>query len=228
MSSTHIKLRKLTAKEKTARSKTKQEKIAYECYEVWKVAKAKNPEKHPEDKPALNRTQAIYWKGYSKYWSKCKYGHIAERTVEKSSCPVCDKISKSIRSVKIRHGNTVPLSLNERNVLAEIYAEAKRLTYETGVEHHVDHVRPLAAGGVHHPKNLRVVTAIENLKKGSTHNGKQQRYSQREKRELREQFLRELEAERTRKPPANTGALVRWSIMIFGIIGAAIVINLLF
>jgi hypothetical protein len=219
-------MRKLSLKEKTARSNAQQEKIAIECYEVWKIAKAKNPDRYPEERPALNRTQAIYWKGYRKYWSKCKYGHIAERTVEKSSCPVCDKISKSIRSAKIRHGNTVSLSLEEKNLLLEIYEESKKLTSETGIEHHVDHIRPLAAGGVHHPKNLRVVTAKENLKKGSTYNGQQKKYSQREKRELREKFVNELKAERKKNPKTKTGKLDPWSIGMLGIIGCAILIVL--
>ena len=213
-------------KKKNFRSNSKQEKIADECYDAWKHAKAKFPEKYPEDRPALNRTQAIYWKGYGKYWAKCKYGHVAERTVAKSSCPICDKISKSIRSAKIRDGNTVPLSSEEKNALVGIYSEARRLTSETGIEHHVDHIRPLAAGGVHHPKNLRVVTAEENLKKGSTFNGTQKKYSYREKRELRDQFVSELEAERKRKQMIGTGASNTWSVLILAIIGCVILFAL--
>jgi hypothetical protein len=90
-------MRKLTKFEKDARKKNRQDKIYYECYDAWREAKKLHPEKYPEEKPALNRTQALYWKGYNTYWAKCKYGHIAERTVIKSSCPVCDKISKSIQ-----------------------------------------------------------------------------------------------------------------------------------
>jgi hypothetical protein len=202
-------MKKPTLKEKTAWTNAKQEKIAIECYEVWKIAKLKNPEKYPEERPALNRTQAIYWKGYSKYWAKCKYGHITERTVEKSSCPVCEKISKSIRSAKIRDGNTVPLSLEEKNLLVAIYDESKKLTSETGIEHHVDHIRPLAAGGVHHPKNLRVVTAKENLKKGAVYKGEQKKYSRQAKRELREKFVSELKAERKKNPKVKTGKIDR-------------------
>ena len=39
-------MKKLTLKEKTTRANAKQEKIAIECYEVWKIAKAKNPDRY--------------------------------------------------------------------------------------------------------------------------------------------------------------------------------------
>lgn len=184
-------MKKLTNSEKAARKKNRQDKIIYECYDAWKNAKKLNPEKYTEEKPALNRTQATYWKGYSTYWAKCKYGHIAERTVAKSSCPVCDKITKSIRSAKIRGGNTVPLNSEEKNKIFEIYNNAKKISLETNIPHHVDHIRPLAAGGAHHPDNLRVIPAAENLSKGSHYNGTRKSYSAKEKKVLREKFLSE-------------------------------------
>lgn len=184
-------MRKLTNSEKDARKKNRQDKIYYECYDAWREAKKLHPEKYTEDKPALNRTQALYWKGYSTYWAKCKHGHIAERTVIKSSCPVCDKISKSIRSAKIRGGNIVPLSIEEKNKIFEIYNEARKLSFATNIPHHVDHIRPLAAGGTHHPANLRVISAEENLSKGSLYNGTRKSYSTKEKKILRDKFTQE-------------------------------------
>ncbi len=212
-------MRKLTVKEKAERRRAREERVAYECYLVWKKAKAENPEKYPEERPALNRTQARYWKGYSTYWAKCKFGHIAERTVEKSSCPVCGKISKSIRDAKIREGNTVRLTRAEKDQLAAIYAEARRATEVTGVVHHVDHIRPLSAGGVHHPDNLRVITAKENLAKGSSHNGKRRKYSRHEKRALREKFVTEQqEREKLNKKSSRSSGF--WDFAITGLIAA--------
>lgn len=46
-----------------------------------------------------------------------------------------------------------------------IYAERIRLTQETGVVHHVDHIIPLADGGKHEASNLQVLTAEENYTK---------------------------------------------------------------
>lgn len=55
-----------------------------------------------------------------------------------------------------------------RKEIRAIYDEAKRLSRETGVEHHVDHDIPLAhplVCGLHVPANLKVLTASENLAK---------------------------------------------------------------
>lgn len=51
-----------------------------------------------------------------------------------------------------------------------IYAEAARLTRETGIEHHVDHVVPLKSKlvcGLHWEGNMRVITRAENLTKNN-------------------------------------------------------------
>jgi len=37
----------------------------------------------------------------------------------------------------------------------------------SGEEYHVDHIIPLAKGGLHHPDNLQVLPADLNLKKGA-------------------------------------------------------------
>lgn len=49
----------------------------------------------------------------------------------------------------------------------------------------------LAAGGTHHPENLRVISSSENLSKGSHYNGSRKSYSAKEKKILREKFVQE-------------------------------------
>lgn len=44
--------------------------------------------------------------------------------------------------------------------------ERLRLEEETGVEHHIDHIKPICEGGLHVPENLQVITGAENQSKG--------------------------------------------------------------
>lgn len=55
----------------------------------------------------------------------------------------------------------------DREAIAGIYHQAREMTIATGMLHHVDHIVPLSKGGLHEPSNLQVITAQENLSKGS-------------------------------------------------------------
>jgi hypothetical protein len=59
----------------------------------------------------------------------------------------------------------------DMSAIKEIYEECRRITEETGVLHHVDHIEPLRGTdrcGLHVANNLRIVPAIDNLKKGNS------------------------------------------------------------
>jgi hypothetical protein len=56
------------------------------------------------------------------------------------------------------------------DAIKAVYAEAQRLTDETGIPHEVDHIEPLLgqnASGLHVHWNLRVITRTENRRKGN-------------------------------------------------------------
>lgn len=57
------------------------------------------------------------------------------------------------------------LSPAEQQQIADLHTEAVRLEIATGTCYHVDHIKPLSKGGAHHPNNLQILTAEENLKK---------------------------------------------------------------
>jgi len=76
------------------------------------------------------------------------------------------KITNRISCGRRRQKQKCPLSLGDREQIKLIYEECYRITQETGIPHHVDHIIPLALGGLHHPSNLQILTAEENLKKG--------------------------------------------------------------
>jgi hypothetical protein len=63
---------------------------------------------------------------------------------------------------------TPELSTEEIKLILMIYDQRDKLNQEAGfIQFHVDHIIPLAKGGWHHPNNLQVISATNNVRKGS-------------------------------------------------------------
>lgn len=83
------------------------------------------------------------------------------------------RINKYSQDRKSRKLQAIPGWLTEEQNLEilNIYKTARKMSEETGVQHHVDHIIPLVnkfVCGLHIPENLQIITAEENLQKSNS------------------------------------------------------------
>ena len=65
------------------------------------------------------------------------------------------------------------LTAEHKRQIRAVYAECRRVSKETGVKHHVDHIVPLVGktvSGLHVPWNLQIITGAENARKANKWN----------------------------------------------------------
>lgn len=74
--------------------------------------------------------------------------------------------AKSAKRRARKRKQTPPLTLTEQQQVVAIYKRCQELTESTGIAHHVDHIIPISKEGEHHPDNLQILTAEQNMKKG--------------------------------------------------------------
>jgi 5-methylcytosine-specific restriction endonuclease McrA len=136
----------------------------------------------------LNRNLALQ-NGEKTYVSVtvCKHCDTYEKYVSSYACVQCNiqknrhklfdnSLMKKYRTkpkrnaityrYRMRKKNQMPIDADNEKILS-FYREAERLTEETGIIHHVDHIIPISKGGLHHQDNLQVLTKKENLSKGN-------------------------------------------------------------
>jgi 5-methylcytosine-specific restriction endonuclease McrA len=61
--------------------------------------------------------------------------------------------------------NSKNLTKNQNKIIKCFYEQAQRMESRLGIKFHVDHIVPIALGGMHTPTNLQVLPASLNVKK---------------------------------------------------------------
>jgi len=119
------------------------------------------------------RAQRKAWKennreGYAE-WSRRYYE--ANRAKIRSYISKWAKQNKAhLRASALLRNSRMKLQLhpdNDENAASAFYTEAARMTKETGILHHVDHIIPLDAGGWHHHLNLQILPHYINTSKAT-------------------------------------------------------------
>lgn len=83
-----------------------------------------------------------------------------------SSVPEKKRKQAAIRRCKKKNQSPI-LNENQKKIVECLYKQAIRLTKRFGFQFEVDHILPLAKGGLHEPANLQVVPMKINRSKGS-------------------------------------------------------------
>lgn len=79
----------------------------------------------------------------------------------------------AFRKKRIKNATPKWLTEEQHEQIVAVYEESARLTQETGVTHHVDHIVPVrgkVVSGLHVPWNLQILTADENYIKNNKFN----------------------------------------------------------
>lgn len=112
-----------------------------------------------------NRSKQYYYDNYDVcIETRAKYRRINYKEINRKNLP-------NVRLRQARKLNATPSWYNHDKVKA-IYEESHRLTLETNIQHHVDHIYPLKGKtvcGLHSHENLQILPAKENMTKGNKH-----------------------------------------------------------
>lgn len=138
---------------------TKKHVSSYSCVNC--NVKRSLPKLYDKELMAKYRTKdkvALYWEN-----NRDKLKAIDDRYNKSDKGKIANANKAAKRRASVR--NQLPIDA-DLDIIKSIYEECRRISVETGVPHEVDHIIPIAKGGLHHQDNLQILTMIENRKKG--------------------------------------------------------------
>ncbi len=97
------------------------------------------------------------------YWENGGKDHTKEWRANNLHIVRCNAATRRARITETE----VKLTKSEKKEIRNIYKKCQEISESTGILHHVDHIFPVSKGGIHHPSNLQILTAKENLSKGA-------------------------------------------------------------
>jgi hypothetical protein len=125
---------------------------------------AKQREYQRKNKEVLNEKRRAKFKAnpelYRKYFESQKANMRKASRRYYQSKPWVKCTEEARRRAKIKPDPA------DNKLIGKLYATCARISKCTGIPHHVDHIMPVCAGGEHKPDNLRIITAVENMRKG--------------------------------------------------------------
>lgn len=91
---------------------------------------------------------------------------------ERGKAVSCEKQRR--RYARLKQGIPIEITEQQLHQIQEIYQEAQRLTFISGIQYDVDHILPLFEGGLHHPDNLQIIVHKDHLIKTAKENSRRQ------------------------------------------------------
>lgn len=159
-------------------------RTCFEChtqaFQAWKAAnpesrraslnkwKKKNAAKHAEYVKKSKQKKPELYHLFSKAWVERnpeKRKQLVHKYYDKNKAKVLACVN--LRRTRLLQACPWWVDIKE---ITRIYSQRRKISLDTGVPHHVDHIVPLrgkSVCGLHVPWNLRIIPATDNRRKGS-------------------------------------------------------------
>lgn len=130
-----------------------------------KAYRERNRERIAASKKAYRENNREREAAQKKAWRKRNSERIAAtKKAWKERNPELIQETRRRRRAKKKNAQII-LTAKEKEKLLVLERTRSELQEETGRAYHLDHILPLAHGGLHHPMNLRILEGAENLSK---------------------------------------------------------------